>query len=64
MANEGVIHAGRHEAYYRSKEDQTITLDREGVQAPKVQIAEGELLNIEWSYKASLDYKQFPRHSC
>jgi hypothetical protein len=41
----------RHEAYYRSKVDQTILLDREGIHTPKIQIAKGELLNIEWSYK-------------
>ncbi len=46
-----VAGVGRHEAYYRSKVDQTILLDREGIHTPKIQIAKGELLNIEWSYK-------------
>jgi uncharacterized SAM-dependent methyltransferase len=40
---------GRHEAYFRSKGRQTIKLsDREVV------LDEGELLNIEWSFKVSL----------
>jgi hypothetical protein len=39
---------GRHEAYFRSKGRQTIKLsDRE------VTLDEGELLNIEWSFKVS-----------
>jgi uncharacterized SAM-dependent methyltransferase len=42
---------GRHEAYYRSRVDQTISLDMDGTRAPKINIDKGELLNIEWSYK-------------
>lgn len=41
--------AGRHEAYYRSKKQQTIPLTND-----TVQLEEGELLQIEWSYKYSL----------
>ncbi|KLT38504.1 hypothetical protein CC85DRAFT_289452 [Cutaneotrichosporon oleaginosum] len=40
---------GRHEAYYRSKRKQTIPLSNESVE-----LEEGELLHIEWSFKYSL----------
>lgn len=40
---------GRHEAYYRAKRGQTIALS-DG----EVEIAAGELLHIEWSFKYSL----------
>ncbi|KAI9206856.1 histidine-specific methyltransferase, partial [Polychytrium aggregatum] len=38
---------GRHEAYYRSRQSQTIDLRENG----KVQLDEGELIHIEYSYK-------------
>ncbi|ODN79544.1 hypothetical protein L202_03501 [Cryptococcus amylolentus CBS 6039] len=41
---------GRHEAYYRSKERQTIHL---GTYNEDITLEKGELLNIEWSYKYS-----------
>lgn len=40
---------GRHEAYFRSKRKQTIPLSKD-----TVELEEGELLQIEWSYKYSL----------
>lgn len=40
---------GRHEAYYRSKRKQTIPLSND-----TVELDEGELLHIEWSFKYSL----------
>lgn len=39
---------GRHEAYYRSKKDQKIHLPEHDTD---VELKEGELLHIEWSYK-------------
>ncbi|ORY20909.1 hypothetical protein BCR39DRAFT_554493 [Naematelia encephala] len=42
---------GRHEAYFRSKGRQTLHLPNKNVD---VTLEEGELLNIEWSYKYSL----------
>lgn len=48
---DSIFKTGRHEAYFRSKERQTIhlpTYDQD------ITIEEGELLNIEWSYKVSL----------
>lgn len=42
---------GRHEAYFRSKERQSIHLPTYG---QDITIEEGELLNIEWSYKYSI----------
>ncbi|WVQ75901.1 hypothetical protein IAR50_005536 [Cryptococcus sp. DSM 104548] len=41
---------GRHEAYYRSKECQTIHLSTYN---EDITLDKGELLNIEWSYKYS-----------
>jgi hypothetical protein len=46
--------SGRHEAYFRSLRAQTITVP-ESSEGPELNVAfdEGELLNIEWSYKYS-----------
>lgn len=40
--------AGRHEAYFRSKDKQTIPFSS----GDDVVLEKDELLNIEWSYKA------------
>lgn len=42
---------GRHEAYFRSKAEQTIHLPGSG---KDVKLEKDELLNIEWSYKVGL----------
>lgn len=42
---------GRHEAYFRSKAQQTLHLPSHNTD---VTLEENELLNIEWSYKVSL----------
>ena len=45
----GADHAGRHEAYYKSKGKQTIHLPSSH---EDVVLEKDELLHIEWSYKA------------
>lgn len=42
---------GRHEAYYESKKDQTVSWRNEEGKLESVDVAEGELLNVEWSCK-------------
>lgn len=44
------VEEGRHEAYYRSVRDQTLTLRHEGRETV-VTLAAGELIHIEYSYK-------------
>ena len=46
-----LILSGRHEAYYKSKERQTLHLPSVG---SEVTLEKDELLNIEWSYKVSM----------
>lgn len=47
---------GRHEAYFRSKGKQVIKLSN-----GEVELDEGELLNIEWSFKVSKRFSPRPR---
>jgi hypothetical protein len=50
--------AGRHEAYFRSKGQQTLHLPNAG---EDITLEDGELLNIEWSYKVG--YTTWPSRS-
>jgi uncharacterized SAM-dependent methyltransferase len=45
--------AGRHEAYYESKKDQTVSWQNDEGRLETVSVASGELLNVEWSCKVS-----------
>lgn len=49
--NKGLTSAGRHEAYFRSKDRQTLELP---VSGDAVTLEKDELLNIEWSYKVCI----------
>ncbi|KAJ9094912.1 hypothetical protein QFC19_007768 [Naganishia cerealis] len=48
------IKLGRHEAYYESKKDQTVSWRNEEGKLEAVDVAAGELLNVEWSCKYSV----------
>ncbi|KAJ9122437.1 hypothetical protein QFC22_001862 [Naganishia vaughanmartiniae] len=48
------IKLGRHEAYYESKKDQTVSWRNEEGKLETIDVAAGELLNVEWSCKYSV----------
>ena len=50
------IEAGRHEAYFRSKKDQSLYIPAEfATEAMTVELKKGELINYEFSHKFSVD---------
>jgi hypothetical protein len=49
---------GRHEAYYRSKKDQTFEVPMSNQEKTSVSVQNGELVHIEYSYKVSIIFCQ------